>query len=173
MKFDENRSSSEDIAFTPGEGRRSELQLEIRHRGQVVVLHCKGRMRGQSAGRTIKFADPSQRVRHLFKITNLVSILDLYPSLEVALDASSRELSRCYKGCRKLVRITPFHFNAPVQSGSGPSAPWLALPRRLETREPHGTSSPSCDIPGAACVADAALVQEYEPVRLVPVRSPR
>lgn len=121
----------------------SELQLEVRHRGQVVVLHCKGRivyrneaailsqkvaellergwapvldfagveaidsaglgelvllhMRSQSAGRTIKLAHPSQRVRHLFEITNLVSILDLYPSLEAAIDASSRELARRYK----------------------------------------------------------------------------
>ena len=140
MKFEENCSSSEDTSLG--------LQLEIEHRGQAVIVHCKGRivyrneaaalsekigkllesgqvpvldfaaveaidsaglgelvllhMRGQSTGRRIKLASPNQRVRHLLEITNLVSILDLYPTLDAAIDASSRQLARRYKTAASL-----------------------------------------------------------------------
>ena len=140
MKFDGDCSFNND---TNPEQRPSGLQLEIRHRGQAVVVHCKGRivyrneavalsrevgelldhgqvlvldfsgveaidsaglgelvllhMRSQSVGRPIKLANPNQRVRHLLEITNLTSILDLYPTLDAAIGAPARALARRYR----------------------------------------------------------------------------
>jgi anti-sigma B factor antagonist len=140
MKFDAVCSLNND---TNPEQRPTGLQLEVRHRGQAVVVHCKGRivyrneaaalsqevgelldngqvlvldftgveaidsaglgelvllhMRSQSVGRPIKLANPNQRVRHLLEITNLTSILDLYPTLDAAIDAPSSARSRRYR----------------------------------------------------------------------------
>ena len=55
--------------------------------GELVLTH----MWAEAAGYTLKFASPKKSVRHLFEITNLVSVLDVYASVPEAMAAMVRE----------------------------------------------------------------------------------
>jgi len=116
------------------------FHMEVRPRGHVVILHCKGRlvyrheaaafshkvgdllegrqplvvdftalesidsaglgelvllhMWAQTSNRSIRLANPNSKVRHLLKITNLLSVLFVYATLEEAVNASTRDLAR-------------------------------------------------------------------------------
>ena len=54
--------------------------------GELVLTH----MWAEAAGYSLKFASPRKSVRHLFEITNLVSVLDMYASVPEALAAMIR-----------------------------------------------------------------------------------
>jgi anti-sigma B factor antagonist len=49
--------------------------------GELVLTH----MWAEAAGYTLKFACPKKSVRHLFEITNLVSVFDVYASVPEAM----------------------------------------------------------------------------------------
>ena len=51
--------------------------------GELVLTH----MWAEAAGYTLKFACPKKSVRHLFEITNLVSVFDVYASVPEAMEA--------------------------------------------------------------------------------------
>ena len=51
--------------------------------GELVLTH----MWAEAAGYTLKFACPKKSVRHLFEITNLVSVFDVYASVPEAMAA--------------------------------------------------------------------------------------
>jgi anti-sigma B factor antagonist len=51
--------------------------------GELVLTH----MWAESAGYMLKFACPKKSVRHLFEITNLVSVFDVYASVPEAMAA--------------------------------------------------------------------------------------
>jgi anti-sigma B factor antagonist len=55
--------------------------------GELVLTH----MWAEAAGYTLKFASPRKSVRHLFEITNLVSVLDVYASVPEAMAAMVQE----------------------------------------------------------------------------------
>ncbi|MGA7559631.1 MAG: STAS domain-containing protein [Terriglobales bacterium] len=55
--------------------------------GELVLTH----MWAEAAGYSLKFASPRKSVRHLFEITNLVSVLDMYASVPEALAAMTSE----------------------------------------------------------------------------------
>jgi anti-anti-sigma factor len=52
--------------------------------GEMVLMQ----MWANAAGYTLKFASPSTPVRHLFEITNLASIFDVYNSVPEAVAAT-------------------------------------------------------------------------------------
>ena len=58
--------------------------------GELVLLH----MWAQTSNRSIRLANPNSKVRHLLKITNLLSVLFVYATLEEAVNASTRDLAR-------------------------------------------------------------------------------
>ena len=51
--------------------------------GELVLTH----MWAEAAGYTLKFACPKKSVRHLFEITNLLSVFDVYASVPEAMEA--------------------------------------------------------------------------------------
>jgi anti-sigma B factor antagonist len=51
--------------------------------GELVLTH----MWAEAAGYTLRFASPRKAVRHLFEITNLESLLDVYASVPEAVAA--------------------------------------------------------------------------------------
>ena len=51
--------------------------------GELVLTH----MWAEAAGYTLKFACPKKTVRHLFEVTNLVSVFDVYASVPEAMAA--------------------------------------------------------------------------------------
>src|SRR6266404_1631772 len=51
--------------------------------GELVLTH----MWAEAAGYTLKFACPKKSVRHLFEITNLLSVFDVYASVPEAMAA--------------------------------------------------------------------------------------
>jgi len=55
--------------------------------GELVLAH----MWAEAAGYSLKFASPKKSVRHLFEITNLVSVLDMYASVPEAMAAMVQE----------------------------------------------------------------------------------
>lgn len=55
--------------------------------GELVLTH----MWADAAGYTLKFASPKRAVRHLFEITNLVSVFDIYGSVPEAMAAMVQE----------------------------------------------------------------------------------
>lgn len=55
--------------------------------GELVLTH----MWAEAAGYTLKFASPKRSVRHLFEITNLVSVFDVYASVPEAMAAMVQE----------------------------------------------------------------------------------
>jgi anti-sigma B factor antagonist len=55
--------------------------------GELVLTH----MWAEAAGYTLKFASPKKSVRHLFEITNLVSVFDVYASVPEAIAAMVQE----------------------------------------------------------------------------------
>ena len=55
--------------------------------GELVLTH----MWAEAAGYALKFASPSKPVRHLFELTNLVSVLDVYASVPEAVSAMYQE----------------------------------------------------------------------------------
>jgi len=55
--------------------------------GEFVLTH----MWAEAAGFTLKFACPKKSVRHLFEITNLVSVFDVYASVPEAMAAMIQE----------------------------------------------------------------------------------
>jgi anti-sigma B factor antagonist len=55
--------------------------------GELVLTH----MWAEAAGYTLKFASPKKSVRHLFEITNLVSVFDVYASVPEAMAAMVQE----------------------------------------------------------------------------------
>ena len=55
--------------------------------GELVLIH----MWAKAAGCTLKFASPKRSVRHLFKITNLVRVFDVYASVPEAMAAIVQE----------------------------------------------------------------------------------
>jgi anti-anti-sigma factor len=55
--------------------------------GELVLTH----MWAEAAGYTLKFASPKQSVRHLFEITHLVSVFDVYASVPEAMAAMVHE----------------------------------------------------------------------------------
>lgn len=55
--------------------------------GELVLTH----MWAEAAGYTLKFASPRKSVRHLFEITNLVSVFDVYASVPEAMAAMAQE----------------------------------------------------------------------------------
>src|SRR6202142_3523821 len=55
--------------------------------GELVMIH----MWAEAAGYTLTFASPSDSVRALFESTNLVSVLDVYASVEDAIAAMCQE----------------------------------------------------------------------------------
>ncbi len=55
--------------------------------GELVITH----LWANAAGYALKFACPKKSVRHLFEITNLVSVLDVYASVPEAMAAMVQE----------------------------------------------------------------------------------
>ena len=55
--------------------------------GELVLTH----MWAEAAGFTLKFASPKKSVRHLFEVTNLVSVFDVYGSVPEAMAAMVQE----------------------------------------------------------------------------------
>ncbi len=55
--------------------------------GELVLTH----MWAEAAGYSLKFASPKRSVRHLFEVTNLVSVLDMYASVPAAMAAMISE----------------------------------------------------------------------------------
>jgi anti-anti-sigma factor len=55
--------------------------------GELVLTH----MWAEAAGHTLKFACPSKSVRHLFEVTHLVSVFDVYASVPEAMTAMVQE----------------------------------------------------------------------------------
>ena len=55
--------------------------------GELVLTQ----MWAEAAGYTLKFASPRKSVRHLFEITNLVSVFDVYASVPEAVAAMVQE----------------------------------------------------------------------------------
>jgi anti-anti-sigma factor len=55
--------------------------------GELVLTH----MWAEAAGHTLKFACPGKSVRHLFEVTNLVSVFDVYTSVPEAIAAMVHE----------------------------------------------------------------------------------
>jgi len=55
--------------------------------GELVLTH----MWAEAAGYSLKFASPKKSVRHLFEITNLVSVFDVYASVPEAMEAMVQE----------------------------------------------------------------------------------
>jgi anti-sigma B factor antagonist len=55
--------------------------------GELVLTH----MWAEAAGFTLKFASPKKSVRHLFEVTNLVSVFDVYASVPEAMAAMVQE----------------------------------------------------------------------------------
>jgi anti-anti-sigma factor len=55
--------------------------------GELVLTH----MWAEAAGYTLKFASPKKSVRHLFEVTNLVSVFDVYASVPEAMEAMIQE----------------------------------------------------------------------------------
>ena len=55
--------------------------------GELVLIH----MWAEAAGYTLKFASPKKSVRRLFEITNVVSVLDVYPTVPDAMAAMVQE----------------------------------------------------------------------------------
>jgi anti-sigma B factor antagonist len=55
--------------------------------GELVVIH----MWAEAAGYSLKFASPRKSVRHLFEVTNLVSVFDVYASVPEAIAATAQE----------------------------------------------------------------------------------
>jgi anti-anti-sigma factor len=55
--------------------------------GELVLTH----MWAEAAGYTLKFACPKKSVRHLFEVTNLVSVFDIYVSVPEAMAAMVQE----------------------------------------------------------------------------------
>ena len=51
--------------------------------GELVLTH----MWAEAAGYTLKFACPKKSVRHLFEVTNLLSVFDVYASVPEAMAA--------------------------------------------------------------------------------------
>jgi anti-sigma B factor antagonist len=51
--------------------------------GELVLIH----MWAEAAGYALKFAGPRNSVRHLFEITNLASVFDVYGSVPEAMSA--------------------------------------------------------------------------------------
>jgi len=58
--------------------------------GELVLTH----MWAEAAGYELKFASPRKSVRHLFEITNLVSVFDVYGSVPEAVAAMGQEEMR-------------------------------------------------------------------------------
>lgn len=55
--------------------------------GELVLTH----MWAEAAGYTLKLASPKKSVRHLFEVTNLVSVFDVYGSVPEAMEAMIQE----------------------------------------------------------------------------------
>jgi anti-sigma B factor antagonist len=55
--------------------------------GELVLTQ----MWAEAAGYALKFAGPTKAVRHLFEITNLVSVFDVYVSVPEAMAAMAQE----------------------------------------------------------------------------------
>lgn len=55
--------------------------------GELVLTH----MWAEAAGYSLKFASPKRSVRHLFEITELVSVFDVYASVPEAMAAMVQE----------------------------------------------------------------------------------
>jgi anti-sigma B factor antagonist len=55
--------------------------------GELVLTH----MWAEAAGYILKFASPTKSVRHLFEITNLASVFDVYASVPEAMAAMVQE----------------------------------------------------------------------------------
>jgi len=55
--------------------------------GELVLTH----MWAEAAGFILKFASPKKSVRHLFEVTNLVSVFDVYGSVPEAMAAMVQE----------------------------------------------------------------------------------
>ena len=55
--------------------------------GELVLTH----MWAEAVGYSLKFASPKRSVRHLFDVTNLVSVLDMYASVPEAMAAMISE----------------------------------------------------------------------------------
>ena len=55
--------------------------------GELVLTH----MWAEAAGYSLKFASPRKSVRHLFEITNLASVFDVYGSVPEAMAAMIQE----------------------------------------------------------------------------------
>jgi anti-anti-sigma factor len=58
--------------------------------GELVMIH----MWAEAAGYSLPFASPSDSVRGLFEATNLVSVFDVYSSVESAIAALNQEQIR-------------------------------------------------------------------------------
>lgn len=55
--------------------------------GELVLTH----LWAEAAGYSLKFASPKKAVRHLFEVTNLVSVFDVYGSVPEAMTAMIQE----------------------------------------------------------------------------------
>jgi len=55
--------------------------------GELVLTH----MWAEAAGYRLKFASPKKSVRHLFEVTNLISVFDVYGSVPEAMTAMVQE----------------------------------------------------------------------------------
>jgi len=55
--------------------------------GELVLLH----MWAEAAGYTLKFASPNKSLRHLFELTNLAAVFDVYASVPEAMAAMQYE----------------------------------------------------------------------------------
>ncbi len=58
--------------------------------GELVLTH----MWAEAAGYSLKFASPKKAVRHLFEVTNLVSVFDVYASVPEAMTAMIQDEPR-------------------------------------------------------------------------------
>jgi anti-anti-sigma factor len=90
---DEGRVLASLIAEVLPSARRMVVNLEAVHSidsgalGELVMIH----MWAEAAGYALPFASPSDAVRGLLESTNLVSVFDVYASVEAAVTALRQE----------------------------------------------------------------------------------
>jgi anti-anti-sigma factor len=63
------------------------LSLDSDALGELVLTH----MWAEAAGYGLKFSSPSDSVRRLFESTNLISVFDVYASVDAAIAAMQQE----------------------------------------------------------------------------------
>jgi len=144
--------------------------------GELVLTH----MWAEAAGYTLKFASPSKPVRHLFELTNLASVLDVYASVAERCRRCLKRICVRHKdgvGLRVEARFAPFVIPSPATFPCGSSSGRHV--RGQTVRPPSGTpvrrgrASLPGDRPGGACAGSGARARERGLTLLDRFRFPR